>query len=136
MYKTFAQKYRTKIPDILKKYKRNGYFSVRYQLKNGIVKDLTFYHDGFKKKNPVRNMNIDNAPYTLFHTANTNLVNRLRAEKCEVCGATGKMVMHHVRKLKDLKGNTPVEKRMIARKRKTIALCDNCLRTTHQRCID
>ena len=126
MYKTFAHKYRTKITKILKKYKRNGHFSVRYQLKSGVVKDMTFYHDGFKKKEPVRFVNIDNLPKIMFHTATTSLVNRLKAEKCEMCGATGKLTMHHVRKLKDLKGKTPLEKRMIARKRKTIALCGSC----------
>lgn len=31
--------------------------------------------------------------------------------------------MHHVRKLKDLKGKKRWEKHMIARKRKTIAVC-------------
>ena len=131
MYKTFAHKYRTRIPVIMEKYKRNGHFSVRYQLKNGTVKDLTFYHDGFAKKTPMRNMNIDNMPDHTLHTMTTSLVNRLKSKKCEMCGTTGDLTMHHVRKLKDLKGETPLEKRMIARKRKTIALCDNCLKITH-----
>jgi len=134
MYKTFAQKYQTKVPKILDKYKRNGHFTVRYQLKNGTVKDLTFYHDGFRKKDPVRYMDIDNLPVPNKHyIIVTSLVNRLKAEKCEMCGAVGKLAMHHVRKLKDLKGKTPLEKRMIARKRKTIALCGNCLKPTHQK---
>jgi group II intron reverse transcriptase/maturase len=124
MYKTFAHKYRTKVSQILRKYHRNGHFSVRYHLKNGEVKDRTFYHEGFAKKDPVRYNNIDNLPHLTYHT--TTLVNRLNTERCEMCGATGKLVMHHVRKLKDLKGNTPLEKRMITRKRKTIALCGKC----------
>jgi len=129
LYKTFAQKYRTKVTHILKKYKRNGHFSVRYRLKNGVAKDLTFYHDGFKKKNPMSNMYVDKLP-NMYPTTTTSLINRLKAEKCEMCGATSKLMMHHVRKLKDLKGDNPLEKRMIARKRKTIALCDNCLKIT------
>jgi group II intron reverse transcriptase/maturase len=133
MYKTFAHKYQTKISKILKKYHRNGQFSVRYQLKSGVVKYLTFYHDGFAKKEPVRSTNIDKLPDLTYHTATTSLINRLKAEKCELCGASEKLVMHHVRKLKDLKGKTPLEKRMIARKRKTIALCGNCLKSTRQK---
>jgi group II intron reverse transcriptase/maturase len=133
MYKTFAHKYQTKVSKILKKYHRNGHFSVRYQLKSGVVKDLTFYHDGFKKKSPVSFSNIDKLPNFMYYTAKTSLIDRLKAEKCEMCGATGKLMMHHVRKLKDLKGKTPLEKRMIARKRKTIALCGNCLKSTHQK---
>ncbi|GHT30138.1 maturase [Bacteroidia bacterium] len=127
MYKTFAQKYRTKAAKIRKKYNRNGQFSVRYRLKSGEIKDRTFYHDGFAKKNePTRFANIDNVPNP-YHFKATKLVNRLKAAKCEFCGATDKLAMHHIRKLKDLKGLTPLEKNMIARKRKTIALCGNCL---------
>ena len=74
----------------------------------------------------MNNVHVDNEPKIMYHTAITSLVDRLKADKCEMCGATGKLVMHHVRKLKDLKGKTPLEKRMIARKRKTIALCGNC----------
>ena len=132
MYKTFAHKYRTKVTQILKKYHRNGHFSVRYHLKNGVSKDQTFYHDGFAKKAPMRFMNIDNVPNSYRLTA-TRLVNRLKAEKCEICEATDKLVMHHVRKLKDLKGKSPLEKRMTARKRKTIALCGNCYKISHQK---
>jgi group II intron reverse transcriptase/maturase len=134
MHRTFAHKYRTKVTQIVKKYKRNGHFSVRYQLSNGMVKDLTFYHDGFRKKDPVRFMDIDNLPVlNKYHVIATKLANRLKAEKCEMCGAAGKLAMHHVRKLKDLKGKTPLKKRMIACKRKSIALCSNCLKLTHQK---
>jgi hypothetical protein len=127
MYKSFAHKYRTKITQILKKYNRNGHFSVRYRLKNGVSKDRTFYHDGFaRKKEPTRYMNIDNVPKT-YHPTATRLINRLKAGKCELCRTPDRLVMHHVRKLNDLKGETILEKRMIARKRKTIALCGNCL---------
>jgi group II intron reverse transcriptase/maturase len=127
MYKSFAHKYRTKATKILEKYNRNGHFSVRYRLKSGATKDQIFYHDGFaRKKEPMRFMNIDNVPNT-YHSTATRLINRLKAGKCELCRATDKLVMHHVRKLKDLEGNSLLEKRMIARKRKTIALCGNCL---------
>ena len=34
--------------------------------------------------------------------------------------------MHHVRKLKDLKGKSDWEKNMIARRRKTLAVCSKC----------
>jgi len=133
MYKTFGHKYRTNVSKILKKYHRNGHFSVKYKLKDGTVKDLTFYHDGFKKKNPMCFENIDKLPNIKHFSTSTSLIDRLKAEKCEMCEATGKLVMHHVRNLKDLKGKTPLEKRMIARKRKTIALCGNCQEKTKQK---
>ncbi|WP_363321538.1 hypothetical protein [Polycladomyces subterraneus] len=34
--------------------------------------------------------------------------------------------MHHVRRLKDLKGKKQWEKQMLSRRRKTIALCVKC----------
>ena len=129
LYKTFAHKYRTNMSQIRKKYNRNGHFSVRYQLKSGVVKDLTFYHDGFKKKDPMRIVNIDILPKPIYHTTNVSLANRLKSEKCELCGTMDKLTMRHVRKLNDLKGITPMEKHMKVRRRKTIALCGECHKT-------
>lgn len=126
LYKTFAQKYRTKVSHIKKKYKKNGHFTVRYRLKNGELKELAFYHDGFKKKDPMRIMNIDYLPKSIYHAPNTNLVKRLKAETCELCGTVDKLAMHQVRTMKDIKGKTPWGKQMTIRKRKTIALCSKC----------
>ncbi|CUQ59468.1 Group II intron-encoded protein ltrA [Dorea longicatena] len=41
--------------------------------------------------------------------------------------------MVHVRKLKDLKGKQEWERFMIARQRKTIAVCENCYRKIHEK---
>jgi len=82
LYKAFAHKYRTNMSQIWKKYNRNGHFSVRYQLKSGVVKDLTFYHDGFKKKDPMRIVNIDNLPKPIYHTVTVSLANRLKSVNC------------------------------------------------------
>ena len=46
----------------------------------------------------------DNIPNTNI-SPYPSLIERLKAEKCELCGAQGKTVMHHVRTLKDLKGD-------------------------------
>jgi Retron-type reverse transcriptase len=126
MYKTFAQKYRTTMSQIRKKHTKNKLFSVRYYLKNGTAKDLTFYHGGFKKRNPLKYTDLDNLPQFMYYAKSTSLVDRLKAEKCELCGAIDKLVMHHVRKLKNLQGKTSCEKQMMARKRKTIAICSKC----------
>jgi hypothetical protein len=54
----------------------------------------------------------------------TKLVDRLLSSKCEWCEMEDvSLQMHHVRKPKDLKGKKRWEKRMIERKRKTLALC-------------
>ena len=70
---------------------------------------------------------MDTQPNTWQYRGRSELGQRLRAKQCEWCGTQeGKMEVHHVRKLKDLKGKTEWEKRMIARKRKTMVLCKQC----------
>jgi len=48
-----------------------------------------------------------------------------------LCGATDNLVMHHVRKLGELKGKENWEKLMIARRRKTMAACGSCHQKIH-----
>ena len=53
-------------------------------------------------------------------------------KKCELCGKCGcDLEMHHVRKLKDLKGKSHWERLMITKNRKTIALCVDCHQKLH-----
>ena len=67
-----------------------------------------------------------------FKTDNHRFVSQSKtlhfmAGKCEYCGAEENLKMVHIRKLKDLEGKQPWEKLMIARKRKTMAVCECCL---------
>lgn len=66
----------------------------------------------------------------------TELVQRLMAQECEVCGSTEKIEVHHIRKLADLKKPGRREKPfwaqlMAARQRKTLVLCQTCHHDTH-----
>ena len=116
MYKTFAAKYKTTVVKICKKYKNNKGKTLMRQ----------FYHDGFKRKKQNYAQCYDRMP-TRYQSSPTSLVARLKACKCELCGKENvKLDMHHVRKLKNLQGKEDWEKHMIARKRKTIALCRSC----------
>lgn len=65
------------------------------------------------------------------------LVKRLLAQECEICGATEEVEVHHIRKLADL--NKPGRKElpgwakvMAARKRKTLVLCRSCHTDLHE----
>lgn len=130
MYKTFAGKYRSTVRKINKKYRLNKLFTVKYEQK-GVIKSRTFYKTSFKRRTTAFNGSCDIEPYSIADVSRTNLTDRLKAEKCELCGATGKLIMHHVRNLKDLKGKESWERLMLARKRKTIALCPSCHRLRH-----
>lgn len=66
-------------------------------------------------------------------TRRTQLVDRLLADKCELCGSTANVQVHHVRKLNDLKRryqgrrNPPTWViRMIEMQRKTLVVCQSC----------
>ena len=61
----------------------------------------------------------------------TDLVRRLQADTCELCGSQENIEVHHIRKLADLKKPGRKEKpvwmkRMIALRRKTLIVCRTC----------
>lgn len=57
----------------------------------------------------------------------------LKAKVCEMCGTTKAThyEIHHVKKVKDLKGKAPWEKYLIARNRKTMVVCRDCHKVIH-----
>lgn len=135
MYKTFAGKYKSHVSKIVRKYKKNKLFTVQYEDSKGRMKQQTFYNESFSRRKPIDNEHLDTASI-IYHANRTSLIDRLKAEKCEICGANEKLIMHHVRKLKDLDGKGYADKLMIARHRKTIALCASCHQKTHAGSID
>lgn len=91
MYKTFAGKYRSTVRKINKKYRLNKLFTVKYEQK-GVIKSRTFYKTSFKRRTTAFNGSCDIEPYSIADVSRTNLTDRLKAEKCELCGATGKLL--------------------------------------------
>ena len=132
MYKTLSSKYESTVRKIIRKYCRNKVFTVRYENNKGEMLERTIYHGGFKQRKDAR---IDNAHIMPSYrgTESTSLMARLKARECEYCGAEDNLRMVHVRKLKDLKGKQEWERFMIARQRKTIAVCENCYRKIHEK---
>ncbi|MDQ0217002.1 hypothetical protein ELQ35_09275 [Peribacillus cavernae] len=152
--KTLAGKYRTKVSKLMsmktesgsKKYFRNGIWGVTFTNKKGIEKfvpifqrdEISFAKEIFK---PEEMENVDIFPNTAMWGRN-GLIKRLQANKCEWCGdIDGPFEVHHVKKLKDLKGKKEWERHMIARQRKTIVLCGvdskrNCHRRLHNGELD
>jgi group II intron reverse transcriptase/maturase len=136
LFKTFAAKYKTRISRIRKKY---GYkrFGVKYPSKSG--KAVAYlYDDGFKRdKDFVAPPDIDVVPMVHRNLNRTSLISRLKAQKCEWCGAENVPIeMHHIKKIKDLKGKKGWEIVMIGRKRKTMALCHACHDNLHAGKLD
>ncbi|KAA8480082.1 group II intron reverse transcriptase/maturase [Arcticibacter tournemirensis] len=137
MYKTYALKYQTSVGKEKTKRCINGVFTIPYKNKEGKTLLRRFYKEGFKRQKVARGAYVDNVPKTITTTGGRNsLIARLQTEKCEQCGATEKLEMHHVRKVKDLKGKQDWEKRMIARNRKTLAVCSKCHDKIHAGKLD
>ena len=126
MYKTFAGKYRTSMRKIIQKYTKNRDFVITYQGRSG-EKSVAFYNQGMRRDTHVSATDPDIIGRARENRNYTSLVQRLRGCQCEWCGATDvEIEIHHVKKLKDLSGRAEWERHMIARRRKTMALCHNC----------
>jgi len=73
---------------------------------------------------------VDREPQYVKHERN-ELLRRLLANTCEICGSTQQCQVHHVHKLADLRQEGRREKAvwekiMIARRRKTLIVCHEC----------
>ena len=137
MLKTFAGKYRTRISRIIRKYRQGKDFVVEYPKKNGKVGKVLFYNNGFRRNIKVEGGNPDIVARVVENYGRNSLIKRLKANKCEWCGAENvPLEIHHVRKLKDLSGKKQWEIAMIGRKRKTMALCVDCHDKLHAGKLD
>jgi hypothetical protein len=137
MYKTFAGKYRTSIRKIIEKYCRGGDFNVSYLTKQGL-KTTHLYNEGMKHNDKIDvKSNIDTVSVVSENRGYNSLITRLKSHTCEYCGReTDDIEIHHVRKMKDLKGKALWEVQMIGRKRKTLALCHDCHVKLHKGILD
>lgn len=130
---TLAAKFKTTICKIKAKYKDGrGSWGIPYETKTG-KKRMYFakYQDSKKKTHECKDP-IDNYSYVHSKTCNT-FEERLKAHKCELCGRADAEYyeIHHIRKLKDLKGKSEWERSIIAKRRKTIVLCRDCHKKIH-----
>lgn len=136
MYKTFAGKYRTTMRNIIRKYSRDGDFVVSYPSKKG-MRSIVFYNQCMRYNDKVTNDDPDVIGKANENRRYTSLIQRLKGNVCEWCKTeTEDIEIHHVRKLKDLSGKAEWERQMIARKRKTLALCHDCHVKLHNGKLD
>lgn len=132
MFKTYAAKYRTSMRKMIRRLRIGKQFGIHFTDKKGKEKTRLLYKDGFARKPAQKSAGIDNIPNTVMYSSKTSLMDRLSARQCELCGKMDvELEMHHVKKLKDLKGKCYWERFMIARNRKTLALCTDCHNKLH-----
>lgn len=129
--KTLAGKHRSKVSKIRAMYKDGtGKWAIPYETKTGIKKMYFANYADCKGKKFT-----DIIPQTAKNYSHdvTTLESRLKAKICEVCGCTDsdRYEIHHVNKVKNLKGKSEWEKVMIAKRRKTIVVCHKCHMAIH-----
>ena len=129
--KTLAGKHRSKVSKIRVMYKDGtGKWAIPYETKTGIKKMYFANYADCKGKKFT-----DIVPQTAKNYSHdvTTLESRLKAKICEVCGCTenDRYEIHHVNKVKNLKGKSEWEKIMIAKRRKTIVVCHKCHMAIH-----
>lgn len=137
LYKTLCAKYRVKIGAIKRRFCKDGIFGVDYQTK-ACAKRAVLYNEGFRYKSlPSKYERVDMLPdYGKLQRPNM-LLSRILNGRCEFCGAeTEEVCVHHVRKLKDLRGEKQWELIMLKKRRKTLVLCKDCHQKLHDGIYD
>lgn len=130
--KTLAWKHRCKLSKIYDKYRIGAKrWGIPYEIKTGKkVRKLTKFNEIDGK----RCDDVIPAIITIIAKGRTTIDSRLKAYRCELCGYEGKdrkYEVHHVNKVKSLKGKEPWEVVMIAKRRKTLVVCRDCHQKIH-----
>ncbi|AOY77013.1 reverse transcriptase/maturase family protein [Clostridium formicaceticum] len=124
--KTLAGKHKSSVHKMIEKYRIDKNWGIKYETKKG-QKICYFYKDGFKRDKSVKQFNPDPIANVRKYMGTTELERRMNASMCEWCGKENvPFEVHHVNRLKNLKGKEVWEKLMISRQRKTLILCEEC----------
>ena len=142
LLKTLAAKHKSTISRMARR------FAGKAITENGVMKCLSVIIER-KDKPPLYTkfggISLKTRPFTVIEDLPTDqdriitrneLIQRLMADECELCGSRDRVVGHHVRKLADLKvkgrKEIPTWKRvMISRRRKTLFVCHYCHTAIH-----
>ena len=128
--KTLSGKHRCKLSKVYDKYRiGEKRWGIPYDTKAGKkIRRLTKFNEIDGKKCE----DIEPVIVTIVSKGKTTIDDRLKAKVCELCGKTdGRLEVHHVNKVKNLKGKEPWEKVMIAKRRKTLVVCYDCHQKIH-----
>ena len=143
LLKTLANKYKSSVAKMSKKYGGHKTIdSTRYKVLTTTVKrkgkkDLTTWFGAVSlARNPTPTQITDEKQNDARYLFRSQLIDRMDANECEMCGKSERCEVHHVRKLKDV--NKPGRKdkpawihRMAAIRRKTLIVCKGCHRAIH-----
>ncbi len=141
LVKTLAAKHKTKGTTIHRTYRKfstidkRKIIGVEIERKRKRPLRATFGKKPIQRKT---NINIRDNIQPIHHPGSNDLLTRLLADVCELCGEAKDVVGHHIKKLADLKKKYRGRKekpkwvkQMIAMRRKTLFLCEECHKKVH-----
>ena len=141
--KTLANKHKTTSRKIFRRYKSTVQtehgervcLKVEVQRGNG-KRPLVAQFGGIPLKRNRQVVLVDQQPQR-YRTERNELIQRLLADECELCGSTVNAEVHHIRALRDLNVKGQGEKPqwvqiMAARRRKTLVVCRPCHLNAHE----
>jgi group II intron reverse transcriptase/maturase len=142
LVKTLANKLQTSCQKIYKRYsttitiKEGTYKVLQVMVKRDSKKPLEAHFGAVSLRWNKWVALDDDVRHSRIWSKRSEVVDRLLAQECELCGATDKIEVHHIRKLSDLeqkgKSDRPEwMKKMAARRRKTLVVCLECHHKIH-----
>jgi len=141
--KTLADKHRISVHEVIRKYQTtvstpHGRLKVLevVQPRGADKKPLIARFGGIELRRQ-KDAAINDRPPEVYNSLRSEIVQRLLADQCELCGSEENCEVHHVRKLADLDQPGQKEKplwakRMAARHRKTLVVCRKCHEEIHR----
>lgn len=141
--KTLARKFRTTVPQVYRRYRAvlDTEQGPRRGLQVVVERDggrapLVAQWGGISLARDITPRPLYDNPSRIWNSHRSELVQRLMADACELCGSGTKVEVHHVRALKDLNHKGRKQQpawvtRMAARRRKTLVVCRACHEDIH-----
>ena len=130
--KTLAAKFKTTIGGIKERFKDgHGKWGIPYATKAGNKR--MYFADFQSCKSDSTFSDIISNKAAVYSSSRNSLEARLKAKVCELCGRDDAEAyeLHHVHKVRDLKGKDAWERCMIAKRRKTLCVCKDCHNKIH-----
>jgi group II intron reverse transcriptase/maturase len=141
--KTLARKFRLSVPQVYRRYgatlqtEQGPRQGLRVSVNRGEQRaPLVAHWGGISLARKTTAVSLDDDPPSVWNSQRAEVVQRLLANTCELCGSQERVEVHHIRHLKDLRRRGRAErpawvKQMATRRRKTLVVCRTCHEDIH-----
>lgn len=129
--RTLASKYRSSVNKVVHQLRSGTDLAVSVKM-GGKERGASVFKMKEIDQLPKLGQAVDIRPVVQFTKARSDVLDRLRANACEYCGRQDQPCeVHHVRRMRDMKGSELWQQVAAARRRKRVVLCRPCHRALH-----